>query len=65
MTHRSGVFHCDECPEHIDTEEPDNFEAATAAMKAAGWRTFKGPDKQWAHSCPLCVSDFAWSQRRR
>lgn len=61
MTYNSrevGVFHCDECPEAIETEE-DTFTSAWAAARAKGWRSFKGPDKQWAHVCPACVGDWA------
>lgn len=49
---------CDECPESFDTEE-DNFAAAKVVMAEKGWRTFIGPDKQWANACPACVQEFA------
>jgi hypothetical protein len=59
MTYQQhGVFSCDECPESIDTGE-ENFAAAKAAILAAGWRTFKGPDGEWAQACPVCVAEFA------
>lgn len=56
------VVHCDTCPECFDTEHVD-FTAALEAAKENGWRTYKGPDKLWAHSCPACTADFA-KQRR-
>ncbi len=59
-----GIFHCDECPEHIDTGCFD-FTVALAEAKKKGWRTFKGPDGLWAHSCPSCTEDFAKQQRAR
>lgn len=59
MTYQqNGVFSCDECPETIETDEED-FAAAKAKIEAAGWRTFRGPDKQWAQACPVCVAEFA------
>lgn len=63
MVSGAGVFHCDECPEHIETEA-DNFNEALAIAKAAGWRTFIGPDKKWAHTCPSCVEKFTKEKRR-
>lgn len=63
MTYQqNGVFSCDECPETIETDEED-FAAAKAKIEAAGWRTFKGPDKQWAQACPVCVAEFAKGNR--
>lgn len=63
MTYQQdGVFSCDECPETIDTDEAD-FNEAKAAIERAGWRTFKGPDKQWANACPVCVAEFAKRKR--
>jgi hypothetical protein len=59
-----GIYHCDTCPEHIDTEEQD-FGACLAALKQKGWRTYKGPDGLWAHSCPSCTEDFAKEKRRQ
>lgn len=59
MTYQqNGVFSCDECPETIETGE-DDFNEAKAAIARAGWRTFMGPDKQWANACPVCVAEFA------
>lgn len=56
------VIHCDTCPEALDTEHIDFTEARTAAQ-AKGWRSYKGPDKEWAHSCPSCTQDFAKGKR--
>lgn len=57
-----GLFHCDECPEHIETNESD-FTAALERAKRHGWRGFVGPDKKYAHACPVCVAD--WKEKRR
>ena len=63
MTYNGGgVFHCDECPEHIETDE-NEFAAARLVLQSKGWRSFIGPDKQWAHACPACVSKFAEARR--
>lgn len=59
---KAYVVTCDTCPEHIETE-CDDFNEAKAAAKKAGWRTYIGPDKEWADSCPPCVEDFAKSKR--
>lgn len=56
------VIHCDTCPEEFDTEHVD-FTAARAAGHEKGWRVYKGPDKQWANSCPSCTEDFAKGKR--
>jgi hypothetical protein len=61
--HRTFVAHCDECPESLDTDE-DNFAAARVVIAEKGWRTFKGPDKEWANACPACVAVFAAGGRR-
>lgn len=60
---RLFVVTCDECPEHIETE-CDDWNEAKAAATAANWRTFKGPDQEWANACPVCVAEFAKSKRK-
>lgn len=60
---RTKNFSCDSCPENLEVDE-DDFAAALAAAKMAGWRTYKGPDDMWAHSCPACTEDFAKEKRR-
>lgn len=63
MTYQqNGAFSCDECPESIETGE-DDFNEAKALITAAGWRTFKGPDGEWAQACPVCVAEFAAKHR--
>ena len=56
---RNGTisFVCDECPEHLDTEQ-DDFGRAWAFAKSQGWRSFQVAG-QWCHGCPSCVEDFA------
>jgi hypothetical protein len=58
------VIHCDSCPEHIETDHVD-FTAALEAAKKVGWRAYKGPDGEWAHSCPACTADFAEDNRKK
>ena len=58
MSFDSGVFQCDTCPDYLDTEEEDLMAAKVIAQRK-GWRTYKGPDKLWANSCPTCVRAFA------
>lgn len=58
MSFDRGMFQCDECPDYLDTEEPD-MRAALEIVKRRGWRTYRGPDREWAHSCPSCVAKFA------
>ena len=57
------VIYCDECPEDIETQR-SNFDMARAMAAEAGWRTFKGPDGEWANACPACVLTFAHSKRK-
>jgi hypothetical protein len=64
MTHHgNGHYVCDTCPEDIATDERE-FEDRQLALKKAGWRTYKGPDGAWAHSCASCVEDFAKDKRK-
>lgn len=58
------VVHCDECPESLDTEA-DGYHRAVAVTRERGWRTFRGPDGEWANACPACVQKFATQQRTR
>jgi hypothetical protein len=58
-----GVFFCDECPEHIECDGRSDFTGSLIYAKEKGWKTFKGPDKEWAHACPACVQAFAASRR--
>ena len=55
-------FFCDTCSESTETDHID-FGDAWDQAKAAGWRSYKGPDKKWAHSCPSCTEDFAKGKR--
>lgn len=55
--HGNGSFHCDTCPEAIATGESD-FTLALIAARRKGWKTYKGPDQKWAHSCPSCAEDY-------
>ena len=64
MSHDSGVFQCDECPDYFDSQEPHDFTLAKTFAKRNGWRTFKGPDGKWADACPSCVAKFAEARRR-
>lgn len=57
------VMHCDTCSEHFETDHID-FDQARQAAVLEGWRTYKGPDKEWANSCPSCTEDFAKNKRR-
>lgn len=54
-------FHCDVCPEYVDTEEQD-FGEALAMVKEAGWRAVK-ISNQWEHRCPSCVEDETTKKR--
>lgn len=58
------VVHCDTCPEHFETDHVD-WSAAKAAAKEVGWRSYVGPDKKWADSCPSCVESFAAERRAK
>lgn len=62
MTIERSTVHCDECPDHLSLDATD-FEGRKEEIKAAGWRTFMGPDKKWAHACPDCVRKFARDKR--
>ncbi len=59
------VMHCDTCPEHLECDGHVDFTAALAFAKEKGWRVYKGPDKEWAHSCPSCTEDFAKRKSER
>lgn len=60
-----GVFHCDTCPEHVECDGRSDFTGCLIYAKEQGWRTYKGPDKEWAHACPSCTKDFAKKTLRR
>lgn len=60
----NGSFHCDTCPEAIATGESD-FKLARIAARREGWKTYKGPDKQWAHSCPSCAAEYILEQQKK
>lgn len=65
MTYASpNVIHCDTCPENIEVDDATDFNETLAAAKSKGWRSYQGPDKQWAHACPVCVADFAAERSR-
>ena len=64
---RDQTLSCDECPEqfeldHKERDPDDNFKRTMMESKAAGWRSFRGPDNEWAHACPSCVA--AWAKRK-
>lgn len=58
-----GAFHCDTCPDHIETDHVAEFATSLDEVRAKGWRVYKGPDKMWAHACPACVVSFAETKR--
>lgn len=58
MTYDSGVFQCDTCTDHIEIDGGD-FQDRLAEIKKDGWRVYKGPDHEYAHSCPSCTRTFA------
>lgn len=61
-----ACFTCDTCPEHIEcTGCGRDFTTAKIFAQRAGWKTYKGPDQQWAHSCPVCVANWAKDQREK
>lgn len=49
------VFICDDCDDHLETEESD-FEAANKARQEAGWiaRPIRGV---WHNYCTVCKAD--------
>ncbi len=53
-----GCFNCDTCSEVIITDGED-FKESLIEAKREGWRTYRGPDGEWAHACPSCTRDFA------
>lgn len=59
----AGVFSCDTCPDVINTGM-ENFKDASIESRRRGWRAYVGPDKEWAHACPLCVQQHAEEKRR-
>jgi len=61
---RHQVVQCDSCPERLDTKRSDKVEARIYYRKL-GWRDYKGPDKEFAHSCPPCVADFVADQQAK
>lgn len=54
---------CDESPDALGPFA--SWRDAKEAADAAGWRTFKGPDDEWANACPACVAAFAKSFKPR
>lgn len=58
-----GIFHCDECAEHIECDGRSDFKGAFIYAKQKGWKAYIGPDKEWGHACPACVAAFAASRR--
>ena len=63
MSFDRGVFQCDSCPDYLDTDEHDLMVAIVIAKKK-GWRAYRGPDQEWAHSCPSCREDYAKKHAR-
>ncbi len=59
---KESTFSCDTCPETIECDDRE-FKEAWEFAKDKGWRGYVGPDKKFAHSCPVCVVDFAKSKR--
>lgn len=45
---------CDFCGDDIDTDE-DDFVAAVAAIKRAGWKVFRKLS-EWFHKCDNCAA---------
>jgi hypothetical protein len=64
IDHGEGIFHCDTCPSHIECDGRSDFTGSLIYAKSKGWRTYKGPDKQWAHACPSCTAEYAREQCR-
>lgn len=58
------VFHCDTCPEHIETGR-DDFAQAQMTAKKFGWRKYVGPDGKFADACPVCTATYAEEQRKK
>lgn len=50
------IFHCDSCPEVLDTEH-DEFDPAWAEARSAGWHAFREAG-EWCHACPDCAEDY-------
>lgn len=47
------VFHCDHCPESVETGETE-FTHAFKAVQREGWKAEK-VGGGWEHSCPSCA----------
>jgi hypothetical protein len=46
------VFHCDQCPEHLETEQA-NWDSAWNFAKRQGWHA-KKVGTEWIHVCSNC-----------
>lgn len=56
-------FHCDGCPEVIETELTD-FGTALAMIRRSGWRV-KQVCGEWIHMCRDCAPRLAQAARGR
>lgn len=63
MVSGGGVVACDTCPDVIETGM-DNFKDTMIESRKRGWRSYKGPDDEWAHACPSCTENYAKSRGR-
>lgn len=53
--HGRVFFLCDECSEHLDTDEKD-FDVAKEVLKSEGWMNFyDNDDRIWKHICVECA----------
>lgn len=57
-------FQCDTCPEIFETKRRDFLEAKIF-FERFGWRSYKGPDKMFAHACPPCTANFVADQQAK
>lgn len=55
-----NILRCDECSDGVfEADGARDLTRTLMEAKTKGWRSFKGPDDEWAHACPSCVADFA------
>ena len=51
------VFTCDECEDHLDTDETD-FHDARVRLKEERWQYLKDEDGKWKHLCTSCANSL-------
>ena len=54
------VFHCDTCPDAIDTEA-HNIVSALRSLRSEGWQVVRigsGVSAQYLHRCPDCQAQY-------